>query len=48
MIKYNVKHVRISLTVISLLFILAGIMRGEYSEVLMKATKICLQCIGIG
>lgn len=48
MIKYDVKHVRITITTLALLFILAGIMRGEYSEVLMKATKTCLQCIGIG
>ena len=30
------------------LFIVAGILMGEYSVVLEKAVTVCLGCIGIG
>ena len=33
---------------LSLLFIGIGLMRQEYLEVLQKAVRICLDCIGIG
>lgn len=32
----------------ALAFIAIGIMRGEHLEVLGKAVRICLECIGIG
>ena len=32
----------------ALAFIALGIARGEHSEVLKKAVRICLECIGIG
>lgn len=48
MIKNTEKIIRSSVIILAVSFILIGIMRGENSEVLEKATKICLQCIGIG
>lgn len=34
--------------VLALLFIAAGIGRGEHLDVMQKAIRICLECIGIG
>jgi len=33
---------------ISIAFILVGIIREEHLEVMKKAAKICLECIGVG
>ena len=32
----------------ALAFISIGVVNGEYQEVLGKAVRICLECIGIG
>ena len=34
--------------VIGIAFLAAGLFRGEFSDVLAKAMRICLECIGIG
>ncbi len=42
------KFASLILLVLGLVMIGAGILRGEAVTVLQKATKICLECIGIG
>lgn len=37
-----------TLLMAGLAFMTIGIMRGEMDTVFIKATKICLECIGIG
>lgn len=39
---------RYGLLAAALLFIAVGLLRQEQLEVLQKAVKICLECIGIG
>lgn len=49
--KLSDKQIKV-LSIISLftgiLFVLAGIFRGEAETVFYKATRICMECIGIG
>lgn len=40
--------VRYGVLFMSVIFIIAGIIKKEHLEVLQKAVKICLECIGIG
>lgn len=40
--------VRAGLLMLSVLFIGIGVLRQEQLEVLNKAVRICLECIGIG
>lgn len=46
--RLNKKSVAPILLVLSTLMILYGAWDGEAAIVLRKATKICLECIGIG
>lgn len=41
-------RIRTFLFTVSILFIAAGVYRGEVQKVLIKAINICLECIGIG
>lgn len=41
-------YMRYGILIISISFILVGMIREEHLEVIKKATKICLECIGVG
>lgn len=41
-------RVRIALLAAGIAFLVLGIFRGEMSTVMMKAARICLECVGIG
>ena len=34
--------------VISLVFLISGLMAGEYMDVWSKAVMICMECVGLG
>ncbi len=40
--------IRVVLLAAALIFIIAGILNGSMQDVLIKATKICTECIGLG
>lgn len=42
------RFVQAALVVLALLFIAVGIGRQEHLDVMQKAIRICLECIGIG
>ena len=39
---------RWTVAVLGVAFVVIGVARGEYLDVLSKAVRVCLECIGIG
>ena len=48
MTQKSTNALRVALFAAAVIFIIAGLLRGEAGVVLMKAVYICLECIGIG
>lgn len=44
----TISFVRFGLLAVSAAFIAVGLLKQEHWEVMQKAVKICLECIGIG
>lgn len=44
----KLSFIRWGVLLVSILFLVIGTVKQEYLEVLQKAVKICLECIGIG
>ncbi|MCR5343420.1 MAG: thioredoxin [Butyrivibrio sp.] len=40
--------VRLTVLALAIIFIIIGIFNGSMSDVLIKASKICTECIGLG
>lgn len=45
---FPVSIVRAAVLLAAVAFLMVGILQREYLEVLQKAARICLECIGIG
>ena len=41
-------RIRIAIIAAAVILIIAGILQGDLSDVFIKASKICAECIGIG
>ena len=46
--KKRIARQRLLVLIAGIVFLATGLWRGEASEVLEKAVRICLECIGIG
>ena len=46
--KESVSRVRLVVLVLAIVFIVIGIFNGSMGDVLIKASKICTECIGLG
>lgn len=44
----SIRIIRFLVLFLAVAFLAVGVARKEYIEVLQKAVKICLECIGIG
>ncbi len=42
------RRMRVVVGAMALVFILVGLAQGEFNQVLQKAIRVCLECIGIG
>lgn len=47
-VRANTNAARALFLLLGLSLVAAGLARGEFSDVLAKAVRICLECIGIG
>lgn len=48
LIKMKIKIISIVVLILSISLIVCGILNGEAESVIEKATRICMECIGIG
>lgn len=46
--KGSVSKVRLAVLILAIVFIIVGIFNGSMGDVLIKASKICTECIGLG
>lgn len=44
----RLRLIQVGVICISVAFVAVGVYRGECAEVLKKAVRVCLSCIGIG
>lgn len=42
------KNIKTILLSVGFIFFIIGILNGEMNKIFLKATRICLECIGIG
>ena len=48
MTKPLIRALRVAVLLAGVVFIVFGLLRAEHIEIMNKAVKICLECIGIG
>ena len=48
MTKPLIRALRIAVLLAGIVFIVFGLFRAEHREIMNKAVKVCLECIGIG
>jgi hypothetical protein len=48
LVKYRLLLIQVSLFTLGAVLLIMGILHSELTEILRKATIICMECIGIG